>query len=63
MGLSAYIDNFHQKGLSNLFQLDDFNMDVSCCLNEEWNIAFLVASLFRYVCFLRMYGVLDCKWP
>ncbi|XP_025081496.1 LOW QUALITY PROTEIN: tumor protein 63-like [Pomacea canaliculata] len=27
MGLSAYIDNFHQKGLSNLFQLDDFNMD------------------------------------
>ncbi|KAL8571079.1 hypothetical protein ACOMHN_010540 [Nucella lapillus] len=27
LGLSAYIDNFHQKGLVNLFQLDDFNLE------------------------------------
>ncbi|KAK7497948.1 hypothetical protein BaRGS_00010819 [Batillaria attramentaria] len=27
LGLSAYIDNFHQKGLVNLYQLDDFRIE------------------------------------
>ncbi|XP_029643409.1 tumor protein 63 isoform X3 [Octopus sinensis] len=27
IGLQAYIDNFHQKGLHNMFQLDDFSLE------------------------------------
>ncbi|GAB1606211.1 tumor protein 63-like isoform X1 [Argonauta hians] len=27
IGLQAYIDNFHQKGLQNMFQLDDFSLE------------------------------------
>ena len=28
LGLSAYVDNFHQQGLSSLFQLSEFTLEV-----------------------------------
>ena len=37
LGMGAYIDNFHELGLTSMHHLDDFSLDVS-------NIIFLYLS-------------------
>ena len=29
LGLAAYVDNFHQQGLVNMYQLENFTLEVN----------------------------------